>query len=1165
MAHDFYFQPGQRLDPGLPKQRFENNKRAILLAKELASTGREASPEELAALSMYVGWGDTRVSRSLWELDGILTDEEKRAARGSTLNAHYTALPVIGAMWEAVMQLGFGERPFRALDPSAGIGHFKSMTPEPLRGLADWTEIELDGLTASILKVLHPNSRVLNEGFEAANLPDGMFDLAISNVPFGNYGVVSRKLPKHLTNPIHDFFFANTWSLLRPGGVLMYITSRFILDKKDDRARRWLANRFDLLTAVRLPETAFVENAGTSVVTDILIMRKRAEETEEVPLWVNTGVFKPDSRSAIVNQYYLEHPDMIIGKPSMNGRMYQSDGYTVLPGELDLSAELTRIFKATLKRLDPLAPSSKADENTVCFLGDNVIPSTAPASPMAAKLMEIHDAAKRLIRAETHGDTARVRVVTLRATLNRLYDDFVENYGPINRPQNLRHLKNCAESHFLKALEKYHPESDTAVKADIFLKAVTRSTASRSDQLSASDALLVCLDRMGRVDLPTIASLARVPQESVIEELRGSIFLDPKSLAWQTAEQYLSGNVREKLREAKAAAAYDARFQENVAALESALPLPIEAGLIRAPLGAGWIPADVVTDFIWHLLSSGQYIVRYIPALATWEIEMANVYYVARNLLNAKWGTSRMNTLTLLDAGLNSRDVVVYDGSGEDRTVNTRETVAAQQKLQEIKEEFEKWLWSDAERAARLVEIYNETFNSVRNVRYDGSHLTTPGLNDAIQLRPNQKDAAWRIIRNPATLIGHEVGMGKTLTAIVAAMESRRLGLTKKAMVVVPNHTLSNWQTVMQTAYPGANFLLPDQSDLTKGKRSEFMSRIATNDWDMILVPFSSFKLLPVSRSTLEGFYLEQIEELEDYLLELKGDKHGRRSVKEIEKTLKRLQAKLETLQSFDKDDESTIAWEELGVDMLIVDEFHAYKNLHYTTKMSRIAGLSNNDSQRALDMFVKFRWTLQHGGKAVGMTGTPVTNTIAEMFTMQRFFQEETLKSMGLAQFDAWARQFALAEPGLEMTPDGSGFRMNTRFRKFVNVPELMQLWLQVADMRRIDPAEIERPDLFRAKPMKALSIAGEALDEYVGKLAQRAEKVRSGLVDPSDDNMLCITSDGRKAALDLSLVIPQPKGAPMPKIDDLAGTVAEVWRLTAPVKGVQLIFCDLAVPKAK
>jgi len=1161
--HDFFFQPGQILDLGTPKQRFENNKQAINLIKELSSTGRIALPEELELLSKYVGWGDSRLASRVHELTELLTEDELRSARGSTLNAHYTALPIIGAIWEAALQLGFGELPFRALDPSAGIGHFKSMTPAALRDKVDWTEIELDGLTALILKALHPNSRIFNTGFEAANLPAGMFDLAISNVPFGDYGVFSKRLPKYLTNPIHDFFFANTWTLLRPGGVLMYITSRFTLDKKDDRVRKWLARRLNLLAAVRLPETAFEENAGTKVITDILIMQKRLEESEEVPIWVHTGMFKPDYRAAMVNQYYLEHPEMIIGVPSMDGRMYQSDGYTVLPAGLDLPAELSRTFKQVLKRLEPIALPAKDEAITVQFSDDSVISSRTPAMPVASvKLMEIHDAAKKLICAETRGDRSNVTV--LRANLNKLYDQFADVYGPINRPQNLRYLKNSAEAHFLKSLEKYHTESATAEKADIFFKTLVRSVI-KTEKLSASDALLVCLDHMGKVDIPFIASVSNISRDQVIDELRGSIFLEPLSLAWQTSEQYLSGNVRVKLQEAKASASFDARFQENVVALESVIPLTIDPGHIRAPLGAGWIPVDVVGDFIRHLLKAGTYHITYIPPLATWEIEKEYTAYIAPNLLNAKWGTSRMNTLTLIDAGLNSRDVVIYDGFGEDRTVNTKETVAAQQKLLEIKEEFEKWLWSDTDRSKRLVTIYNEEFNSVRLAKYDGSHLTTPGLNQAIRLRSNQKDAAWRVIQNPATMVGHEVGMGKTLTAIVAAMESKRLGFTKKAMFVVPNHTLSNWQIVIQTAYPGANILLPDPSDLTKGKRSEFMSRIATNNWDMILVPFSSFKLLPVSSATLKDFYMQQIDELEEHLLELKGDKNGKRAVKEIEKALKRFQVKLETIASFDKDDEETITWEELGVDMLIVDEHHSFKNLYFTTKMSRIAGLSNTDSQRAFDMFVKFRWIIEHGGKVVGMTGTPVTNTMAELFTMQRYFQLETLQKLGLAQFDAWARQFALAEPGLEMTPDGSGFRMNTRFRKFVNVPELMQLWLQVADMRRVDPTEIERPDLFNNKPVKVLSVAGQSLEDYVMKLAERAEKVRSGIVRPEEDNMLCITSDGRKAALDLSLVVPAPAGAPMPKLDELAEVVAQVWKSTASVKGAQLIFCDLGVPKPK
>jgi len=1160
--NDFYFTNGQ-LDLGSPSTRFENNKNAILLAKKIAAENRAASPEEQEALSKYVGWGDARLFRRLDELKGLLTEDEMRFARGSSLNAHYTSLEVVAAMWQAVKALGFGSRHMQVLDPSAGIGHFKSMTPADLRDAISWTEIEIDPLTSMILKALHPSSIVINSGFEDANLPDGFFDLAISNVPFGDYGVSSRKLPRSLTRSIHDFFFANTFSLLKPGGVMFYITSRYTMDKVSTRFREWLAARFDLLSAVRLPETAFLKNANTEVITDVLLLRKR--ETMQDPkhvTWVYTASQKIDFYNSVnVNRYFIDHPDHVIGEPAMTGRMYNADGYTVKPvAGREIPVEMARIY-SELSPLEFTQPNAEKKPVSV-FADDNALSTQQTDSPTAKALMEIHNAAKRLIRAETRGDP---NASILRDLLNRLYDNFAAEYGPINK--NIRCLRDSAEVPFLKALENQNDFGGYS-KSDVFFQPVVRTFASAA-QVSASDALLLSLDRTGKVDLPFIAAAAGITELDAVEQLRGAIYFDPVSREWQTAEKYLSGNVREKLRQAKAAAQYDPKFQVNVAALESALPLTVQVADIRAPLGAGWIPADIIADFLKHLLQVDGFSVSYIEPLAAWEIQGERLHYVNRHLYNQKWGTPRANTLRLVECGLNSREVIIYDGSGEDRVVNQTETVAAQAKLLEIKEEFERWLWSDPNRTKRLSELYNDKFNSVRNARYDGSHLSTPGLARSIRLRSNQRDAAWRIIQNQTTLVGHEVGMGKTLTAIVAAMESKRLGLTRKAMFVVPNHTVVNWQATMQTAYPGANLLTPSPNDLSKENRSTFLSRVATNDWDMILVPFSSFKLLPVSSEEKREFYREQIAELEEYLEEERA-LNGRRTSrveKEIQKALKRFEKKLKDLDSFDKDNENTITFGELGVDFLVVDEFHAYKNLYFVTRMNRIAGLSNTDSQRAFDMFIKSRQVLKRGGKFVGMTGTPITNTIAEMFTMQRYFQMDTLRELGLHHFDAWARQFALAEPGLEMTPDGSGFRMNTRFRKFVNMPELMQIWLQVADMRRIDPSqeEIERPALYGGKPVKVVSHAGQELTAFVKTLAVRAEKVRSGRVHPQDDNMLMITSDGRKAAADLSLVVPAPADAEMPKVDGLTSLAALIREATNPVQGTQLIFCDLGVPKAK
>lgn len=1158
MAHnDFYFPDGQsNLDLGAPSIRFENNKKAIQIAKDTVASGRAATDEELEVLSKYTGWGDSRLANKVNELSGLLTEDELRSVRGSTLNAHYTSLGVIASMWKAVRQLGFGSRRMRVLDPSAGIGHFKSMTPPEIRDVIDWTEIELDSLTSQILRALHPSSTIINDGFENANLPEGFFDIAISNVPFGDYGVSSKHVPRSLTHPIHDFFFANTWRLLKPGGVMFYITSRYTMDKQSTRLREWIAARFDLLSAVRLPETAFLENAGTKVITDVLLLRKR--ETMQDPngaLWVEAVDQRIGSYVVKVNKYYHTHPEHIIGKPAMQGRTYHSDGYTVFAEGRDIQSEMAGIY-AGLSPLEHLAPDSK-EKSEVLFSDDRVLSQDAE-HPIAKALIEIHDAAKRLIRAETRGDVAKIP--SLREALNNLYDTFVAKHGTINQKENLRHLKNGAEAPFVKALE--NPDGS---KSGIFYQPTVRALSSAA-QVSASDALLLSLDRTGTVDISFIAATAGIDEDEAVEKLRGAIFLDPQSGNWQTSEQYLSGNVREKLRQAKAIAGYEPKYQENVAALESALPLTVQASDIRAPLGAGWIPAKYIGDFLYHLLDCGEYDVKYIEALAIWEIEASRITYVSKQLFSQKWGTARMNTLMLVECGLNSREVIVYDGYGEDRTVNQTETVAAQAKLAEIKDEFEKWLWKDADRAKALTELYNEKFNSVRVVRYDGSHLSTPGLANVIKLRSNQRDAAWRVIQNQATLIGHEVGMGKTLTAIVAAMESKRLGFTRKALFVVPNHTLVNWQAAMQIAYPGANLLIPSPDDLSKGNRSVFLSRVATNEWDMILVPFSSFKLLPASQQAKRDFISEQIAELEEYLAEEKASNRRKtQAQKDIEKALKRLEKKLKDMDQFEKDSEKTLTFEELGIDLLVVDEFHAYKNLYFNTRMNRIAGLTNTDSQRAFDMFIKSQWLLKNGGKFVGMTGTPVTNTIAEMFTMQRYFQMDVLRSTGLHQFDAWARQFALAEPGLEMTPDGAGFRMNTRFRKFVNMSELMQMWLQVADMRRVDPTEIQRPDLYLGKPVKAVSFAGQELIDFTQSLAQRAEKVRSGRVRPEEDNMLMITSDGRKAAADLSLVLPAPTNAEMPKVDGLTSLAALIRETTGAVRGTQLIFCDLGVPKAR
>ncbi len=1171
---DFYFEDDNPLALGSPKEKFENNLAAIRLAKQLTASARAASADEQAALSRYVGWGDSALLRQLnnmKDVDQLMTEEELHSARSSSLNAHYTALPVIGAMWAGLIHLGLGTCPFRALDPAAGIGHFKSTMPVALRGQAEWVEIELDTLSAQILKLLHRKSRIYAQGYEKTDLPAGWFDLAISNIPFGDYGVFKRDLPSFLRKAIHDFFFANTVALLRPGGIMAFITSRYTMDKKLEAVRSWLGRRLDLLAAVRLPETAFKANAGTAVVTDILFLQKRVEEAKALPAWVQTGEFKESYRTANVNQYFLLNPEMVLGIPSFNGTMYRSDGYTVESDGRDLGQAIEDALCAVLPKgllnivpeaVEPEEPSQAPREIVVTL-------STSKPGDMERVngLTQIYLAAKELLAAETNGGSI-VDTSVRRSELNKVYDSFTAKYGPINKPANIRLLSGTPEAPFLKALELYDPTSATAKKADLFTMQIVRSAGLQTDELSVDDALLVCLDTIGKLDLDYIAKLCKTTTDSVIAQLRGRIYRLPDGKGWVMADEYLTGNVRVKLREAKAAAALDDSFQENVVALASVIPLDLKDG-IRAPLGAGWIPIEYIRQFILHLLKDGEYKVAYLPHLAHWEIEDLYRWRISDSLAKSRWGTQRIHALELIDAGLNSRSVTIWDEIDEKtRVVNQMETVAAQAKLGEIKDEFERWLWSHPERATALRLLYNEQFNAFCARRYDGSHLSTPGLNRNITLRPHQKNVVWRILQNQSTAVDHRVGAGKTLAGIVAAMEAKRLHLVKKTMIVVPNHLLSQWQLAALAAYPGANVLAPSPTDFEKANRGEFLSKIATNDWDIVLVPFSSFKLIPVSRRTMEEFYQREIDTLETYLYELKAEEGNApsRATKEIEKNKKRFEAKLEALADMKKDDRGTITFEEMGVEMLVADEFHAFKNLFFSTRMTRIAGLNNSDSQRAFDMFIKMIWMQEHGYKTVPMSGTFIVNTIAEFFTMQKFTQLETLKSLGIAHFDAWANQFALAEPGLEMTPDGSGFRMNTRFRKFVNVPELMKIWLEVADVYVIDETSgIERPDLINGKPVKVLSDGGEKLVQYVKELATRAEKVRSGLVRPDQDNMLVITSDGRKAALDLSLVIPKPPASPMPKIDGLVDLVAEIYNSTLPLQATQLIFCDLATPKAK
>lgn len=1174
---DFHFANQQPLTWSGPAEKAKGNVAAIHLARQLAAEGRPATPQEQASLSRYVGWGHTEVLNSaLDKLDllTLLSEDEWDAVKASTLNAHYTALPVIAAIWRGFERLGAGKLDsLNVLDPSAGVGHFKSMMPESLRKKANWVEVELDKVTATILAALHPASKVFGMGYEQVNLPRGHFDIITSNVPFGNYPVAFDGLPRHLRTSIHDFFFARSLDLLRPGGVMAFITSRYTLDKKDDLVRKHLAEHCDLLAAVRLPNNAFASNAGTEVVTDLLFLRKRFAPNKELPAWadVRQETLQHHERDWAaekfwLNRHYQHHPECVLGKQAACGTMYRNYEYTVLPDERDLDQTIST-------RLEAFLPEDLLAEKPPTFSAAPVIPVEraepvpVPEPARVTAMREIYATARQLLQAEVNHQP----VAELRQQLNRQYDNFVARHGFLNDPANTRPLKGEPELLFLKALEVRG--MGTWLKADMFSKTTVRQANPLAQTDDPNDALLLCLDKLGRVDIPTIAEITDSSPEDVIRHLAGGrIFLDPETKQWVTDDRYLSGNVAAKLEAAEAAAMFDEQYQINVEALRLAQPEPLKADEIHAPLGAGWIPESDIEAFFRELLESQRISATYVPGTADWIIEIG---YGVPSGVRSRWSTARVDLESIVSDTLNSRQTVVHDlietQDGKDkRVVNHDATVAAQARQAELKAAFDNWVWMNVERTERLVALYNKRYNIWRTPRFDGAHLTFPGLNTDISLRKSQRNGAWRILQHQAALMFHQVGSGKTLTAIVAAMEARRLGLARKVMAVVPNQVVGQWEAETLRAYPTARILTVSSGDFSKSKRGTFLSRIATGDWDLILVPYSVFKLLPMSAKAEIEFIEGQVAELEKYLWELKAQSEKKESVaaaiKSIERSKRAFEARLFEKKRMAKDSPDTITYEMLGVDMLVVDEFHFFKNLFFKTRINRIAGLPNSESQRAFDMYMKTRWSIQRGGKVVALTGTPVSNTLAEAFTMQRYLQEHALGEMGLSHFDAWAYQYAQAEPGIEMTPDGSGFRMNTRFRRFKNLSDLYAVFLQVTDPYAIQKGDIPgMPELYAGGLVKVKCKRDPRLRAYTLELGERTERIKSGAVKPEQDNMLKVSSDGRKAALDVSLVLASDPNGPMPKVDELVETVAAIHRMSTPMRGAQLVFCDLATPKAR
>lgn len=1217
MAVDFAFAYNEDLsDLGGAASRFDQNIEALRILKELADENRtEATAHEQTRLARYTGWGDSEVVRRAFpggssahippaeELRDLVTDEELRQMRASALNAHYTSIPVIRAIYDALLHAGIAtlspDRRLRVLEPSAGVGHFFGAMPRTLQQASERVAVELDAVTARILRLLYPEARTFTGGFEATELPANFFDLVISNVPFGNYKVADVSFREHyLRASIHDYFFAKALRVTRPGGCVAFITSRFTLDKQDARVRAHLAAHAELLACARLPNNAFARNAGTQVVTDLLILRKRAErldrEAANAEDWVHTDeVTVPDERgtpmAVRLNRRFAQDSSLMLGDALVGPHgLYGRNEFTVRPVEGDLgqmlSASLCQqlakdgltdgvaIRPVVLTVVTPAAPSG--DEGLELALQQELTGFSEARAVIeqrrAESLVEIYRAAKAVIEAQVAGCTDEELKVA-QGALGELYDRFRVRYGYINSKANLlafdAHNSLLA---FLRALEEPNGYGGWR-KAALFTERTIRSMRHRGQSASAmtaKEALLLCLNEQGRVDLAWIATCAGREIDAVKEELRGTVFKTPAG-TWVTRDEYLSGDVRSKLRDARAAAALDERFRENVEALEAAQPEPLGSGDIIARLGAAWIPEEIVRLFAKTLVPRYTGSVRYLTATAQWVVEPPAWDTAAPVEATQTWGTRRAHFFELLEDALNMRRSIVYDQVDENtRRINQGETVAAQAKQQDVKEKFAEWVWQDAGRERELVRLYNEQFNRTRPRTFDGSHLTLPGASTKIELRPWQKDAAWRILQSTATLVVHSVGAGKTMTAIAAAMELRRLGIARKSMITVPKHVLPGWVAEAQRLYPGVRLLATDARDFAKAERGRTMSRIATGDWDLVLVPHPSFKSLPVTPETANRFITEECEQLRADISELKDtDERGnRRSIKALERVLKRFEAKLRTADAeIKRDDRDTITFEQLGVEALFVDEFHCYKNLFFPTKAGRIAGLANSESQQAFDMFVKSQWLLGQGGRFVGLTGTPISNSLCEGYVMMRYFQLDLLRELGLTHFDAWAQSFGETVTGVEMKPDGSGFRINTRFAKFVNVAELARLQRLAWDVRTAEQMDLPRPRLAGGSAVTVAVPASEELKAYVQTLAERSERVAARAVDPSADNMLKITGDGRRAALDMRLVQPSVGEIPNSKIDHVVERIGRIWQRSHANRGAQIVFLDLATPKGR
>ena len=1186
---------------GGAKAKFRANIAAINLLKELEFEGAQATPEQQEILSRYVGWGGLAdafdESKENWkgefaELYTALSPEEYAAARASTLNAHYTSPTVIKAIYEAVGTMGF--QTGNILEPAMGVGNFFGLLPQEMQGSRLYG-VELDSITGRIAKQLYPKADITVAGFETTDRRD-FFDLAIGNVPFGQYQVNDRAYNK-LGFSIHDYFFAKTLDQVRPGGVIAFVTSRYTMDKQSHEVRKYIAQRAELLGAIRLPNNAFKANAGTEVVSDILFLQKRDRPIDIEPDWVHLG---ENEDGFSINQYFIDHPEMVLGRQTSESTQYGRQDFTVEPYEdLDLATQLRYAIQniggkyeaaelpdlgenETIQDTIPADPNVKnysyaVVDGEVYYRENSVMVKpnlNATAKERVKGMAELRDCVHRLIDLQMwESDDISIRAEQQK--LNRLYDRFTEKYGLINSRGNALAFADDSSYYLLCSLEVLDDEDKTKLKskADMFTKRTIKQQRSVDSVDTAAEALALSIGEKARVDMAYMSQLTGKSEDDIIDELNGVIFLDPVYGDWQTADEYLSGNVRQKLREAENAAVDSPGYLPNVEALRAAQPKDLDASEIEVRLGATWIDKKYIQQFMFELLEPPVYArrsleVNYSEFTAEWNISGKNS--IPYNDINARmtYGTDCANAYKILEDTLNLRDVRIYDtvrdaDGKEKRVLNSKETTLAQQKQQAIKEAFRDWIWRDPDRRRELVQLYNERFNSTRPREYDGRHLIFPGMNPEITLREHQRNAIAHDLYGGNTLLAHEVGAGKTFEMIAAAMEGKRLGLCQKSLFAVPNHLTEQWASEFLRLYPSANILVATKKDFETRNRKKFCARIATGDYDAVIIGHSQFERIPVSRERQERLLQEQIWEIEDGISELKASRAERFTIKELERTKKNLKAKLQKLHDAARKDD-VVTFEQLGVDRLYVDEAHSFKNLFLYTKMRNVAGLSTTDAQKSSDMLLKCRYIdeITHGKGVTFATGTPISNSMTELYTMMRYLQHDMLKRNSLTHFDCWASAFGETTTAIELAPEGTGYRARTRFAKFFNLPELMNLFREAADIKTADQLNLPTPTaVYHTEVTQPTALQQQMVQE----LSERATKVHSGAVAPTEDNMLKITSDGRKLGLDQRVINPDLPDDPNSKVNLCVDNIHRIWQDGQAEKLTQLVFCDLSTPKGK